>query len=191
MTATVGYSGKVGGITFDDGVPAGGFAAGLPGSVADYFRRKGYRLEGGRMVRDRFKWEQPDARDAGDDGSGIRTIGTRLRDASVKPEAQDFLPPTNAGAADPHGPEVVSPGLHAVEGVRPVAPGVVPPPPPQQEAKETAATAAATSTTAAADLPKKGDKVADWRAYAISQGLDPDEAATLSKPKLVERFGKS
>jgi hypothetical protein len=35
-------------------------------------------------------------------------VGTPLRDASVDPHEDDYLPPTNAGAADPHGPDVVS-----------------------------------------------------------------------------------
>lgn len=34
--------------------------------------------------------------------------GTRIRDAAVDPLPTDFLPPTNAGEADPHGPEVIA-----------------------------------------------------------------------------------
>lgn len=37
--------------------------------------------------------------------------GSRLRDAAVEPHPDDHLAPTNAGKADPHGPEVVSPGI--------------------------------------------------------------------------------
>lgn len=35
-------------------------------------------------------------------------IGTPLRDAAVDPRPGDFLVPTNAGLADPHGPRVVA-----------------------------------------------------------------------------------
>lgn len=52
-------------------------------------------------------------------------VGTQLRDASVDPREGDFLVPTNAGHADPHGPDVVSPEIHASQGVRPVKGGDV------------------------------------------------------------------
>jgi hypothetical protein len=35
-------------------------------------------------------------------------LGTPLRDAAVDPKPEDFLPPTYAGQANPHGPHVVS-----------------------------------------------------------------------------------
>jgi hypothetical protein len=35
-------------------------------------------------------------------------IGTQLRDAAVDPSPSDLLPPTNAGTADPHGPDCVA-----------------------------------------------------------------------------------
>ncbi|MEK8108663.1 hypothetical protein NKG94_34515 [Micromonospora sp. M12] len=52
-------------------------------------------------------------------------LGTRLRDAAVDPREGDFLPPVNAGKANPHGPEVVAPGIHAVSGPGPIVPGPV------------------------------------------------------------------
>ena len=56
-------------------------------------------------------------------------IGTPLRDAAVSPSAVDFLAPSNAGAVgelgNPHGPNVISPGLHGDESVRTIATGVV------------------------------------------------------------------
>lgn len=52
-------------------------------------------------------------------------FGTKLRDAAVDPEKSDFLPPTNAGKEDPHGPDVVSPEIHASQGIRPVKGGEV------------------------------------------------------------------
>ena len=61
-----------------------------------------------------------DARDAG----VPILIGSPLRDAAVDPKPWDFLPPTNAGEADPHGPLVVAPGLHGV-GPKPIRGGEV------------------------------------------------------------------
>lgn len=63
---------------------------------------------------------------------------TAMRDAAVDPEASDFLPPTNAGDEDPHGPLVISPGIHANEGMHPVTPGAVSSTAATQEAAETA-----------------------------------------------------
>ncbi len=51
-------------------------------------------------------------------------IGSPLRDAAVDPKPWDFLPPTNAGEADPHGPLVVAPGIHGV-GPKPIRGGEV------------------------------------------------------------------
>ena len=52
-------------------------------------------------------------------------VGAKLRDAAVDPQPGDFLAPTNAGQANPHGPDVVSPEIHASQGVRPVKGGDV------------------------------------------------------------------
>ncbi len=55
--------------------------------------------------------------------------GHVMRDAAVTPNAKDFLAPTNAGVegpdGNPHGPTVVSPGIHALGEVHPVTPGPV------------------------------------------------------------------
>ena len=51
-------------------------------------------------------------------------VGSPLRDAAVDPKPWDFLPPTNAGEADPHGPLVVAPGIHGV-GPKPIRGGEV------------------------------------------------------------------
>ena len=75
-----------------------------------------------------------DARDAG----VPILLGTPLRDAAVDPQPQDFLPPTNAGEADPHGPLVVAPGIHGV-GPKPIRGGeVFVGNPAKQDAAETA-----------------------------------------------------
>lgn len=88
-----------------------------------YFRKAGYTVTDTN--------EPADPRDV----TEVR-LGTPLRDAAVDPRAGDFLPPTNAGDANPHGPECVSPGLHAVPPA-PIAPGVVPDEAKAQETKET------------------------------------------------------
>lgn len=64
------------------------------------------------------------------------------RDGAVDPLPGDYLGPTNAGAdgalGNPHGPSVVSPGIHAEQGARPVRPGAVSGTPATQSAEETA-----------------------------------------------------
>ena len=76
-------------------------------------------------------------------GASVRSIGTTLRDAAVNPVASDFLPPLNAGevgnTGNPHGFNVVAPGIHGTPD-RPVVPGSVGTPA-EQEVKETAAAA--------------------------------------------------
>jgi hypothetical protein len=125
------FEGEVAGVRFEDGQ-----AEVERGSAAfQYFRAAGYRVEG-QPERDPAP-EPPDPRDLGQDGDGIVVVGTRLRDAAVDPRPEDFLPPTNAGLANPHGPLVVSPGLHASE-TGPIAPGAVSSTPAVQQAKETA-----------------------------------------------------
>lgn len=56
-------------------------------------------------------------------------IGTPTRDGAVTPRPSDFLGPTNAGEegeqGNPHGPHVVSPGIHASEHVSTIRPGPV------------------------------------------------------------------
>jgi hypothetical protein len=75
-----------------------------------------------------------DARDAAEPIN----LGSPLRDAAVDPKPWDYLPPTNAGEADPHGPLVVAPGIHGV-GPKPIRAGeVFVDDPKKQEAAETA-----------------------------------------------------
>lgn len=82
-------------------------------------------------------------------------VGTSLRDAAVTPAASDFLAPSNAGAAgelgNPHGPNVISPGLHADESVRTIKPGPVGAAPDPQESDELESLIAAQPT---ADTPE-------------------------------------
>lgn len=118
--------------------PAGKAAAGLdaPGgnrfdddgsfttddeAVVAYCRSVGYGVGGSRPTPVEVP-EAPDPRKL--DNGGITPVGTPLRDAAVDPHKTDFLPPTNAGKANPHGPLVVAPGIHAVE-TQVVRPGPV------------------------------------------------------------------
>lgn len=39
-----------------------------------------------------------------------------------------------------------------------------------------------------AALPRKSASAADWREYAVANGMSADEAATMSRDQLVERF---
>lgn len=116
--------------------PAGAFAAGTDGpggltfdeigvaytdneQIIAYAKRHGYGIGSSDPVTP-APAPQPDARDVG----GVQQVGTPLRDAAVDPKPQDFLPPTNAGKADPHGPLVVAPEIHA-SGTQVIRPGEV------------------------------------------------------------------
>lgn len=126
----------IGGVEFKDGV--GEVDEGNTAVLA-YFRRKGYGI--GKPARKPDQAESPDPREV----SNLRS-GTPLRDAAVDPKPGDFLPPTNAGEANPHGPLVVAPQIHAAEqGPKPIVAGAVPADPADQEAKETAAVKQAAS----------------------------------------------
>lgn len=105
------FAGSVGTVRFEAGVA----------SVDDdtpemaYFRRRGYGIG---------KPAEPDPAptvDARDFAEAV-PFGSPLRDAAVDPQPSDFLPPTNAGEADPHGPLVVAPGIHG-EGPAGIRPG--------------------------------------------------------------------
>lgn len=108
------YSGRIGDVVFKDGVAETDDRA-----VIQYCQGAGYKVSG-ETLNPREEHEVPDPREVGDEVSG-----TRLRDAAVDPREGDFLPPTNAGQANPHGPEVVAPGIHAVAGPGPIVPGPV------------------------------------------------------------------
>lgn len=110
----------------------------LPDGIRDYMLSAGYKVgrkQGQAVVTlDGNTIEEPvvDSRDV----SNI-LVGTELRDAAVDPEPGDFLAPVNAGEADPHSPNVVSPEIHAAVGPGPIAPGTVGEPG-YQDAKESA-----------------------------------------------------
>lgn len=102
-------------LSFKDGVAD---AKDAPEGVLAYLRGVGFTVDGKTV-------EQPEAPEPIDSRDITETqIGTKARDAAVDPQAEDFLPPVNAGKADPHGPKVVAPQIHAAKE-QPVRPGKV------------------------------------------------------------------
>lgn len=94
----------------------------LPDGVRQYMQGAGYKIDGKAIEQDQLaEIEQVDPRKVAE----LEQVGTPLRDAAVDPKPEDFLAPTNAGEANPHGPEVVSPEIHASQGVRPIKGGEV------------------------------------------------------------------
>ena len=108
------FNGRIGNVVFEDGVAETDDPA-----VIQYCQGAGYKVSG-KTLNPPAETEVPDPREVTDE-----PVGTRLRDAAVDPREGDFLPPTNAGQANPHGPEVVAPGIHAVSGAGPIVPGPV------------------------------------------------------------------
>lgn len=105
-------------LEFQDGVAE---ADDLSDGARLYLTQNGYGLGSKQPSPVEDASARPDSRDY----DTPEQFGARLRDAAVDPQPGDFLAPTNAGTADPHGPDVVSPEVHASQGVRPVAPGDV------------------------------------------------------------------
>lgn len=135
---------------------------------------------------------------------GPEQVGTRLRDAAVDPRPEDFLPPTNAGQANPHGPLVVSPEIHG-EGVKPIHPGPVTPGDPKaQEQRETALAeavlvdngdvadvvqAAAEANPQPEEPPAKGAAKATWVDWAVARGASREAAEQATKGDLIAQYG--
>lgn len=119
-----GFNGVVVGVAF-----SGGVAETTNQAAISYFRRHRYGVNG----------PPPESSPATVDSRDVttQTVGTRLRDAAVDPRHGDFLAPTNAGKADPHGPDVVAPGIHGTPP-GPPRPGKVSDDPKVQDAAETA-----------------------------------------------------
>lgn len=108
------FNGEIGGVKFENGVAETDNV-----SVIGYAQSAGYKVSG-KTLNPRPDVEIADPRDLDSEA-----VGTRLRDAAVDPRPEDFLAPVNAGEANPHGPEVVSPEIHASNGPAGVRPGVV------------------------------------------------------------------
>jgi hypothetical protein len=191
------YNGMVAGVQFFEGNAS---VASNNRAAMDYFKRAGYGIG------------QPAAQQVAPitatyhQQTGV-VLGTPLRDASVQPRASDYLPPTNAGHADPHGPLVVAPGIHGLE-TKPIRPGdVAVDNPDQQNVDETelaqriyvdgepvpeviqqiGALAQAYALPAVAgpdDAPPTRASKADWVAYAVARGMAEDDANDMSKADL-------
>ena len=162
-----GFKGTVAGVEFDKGVGETDNDNALA-----YFRRKGYGISGSKPTgtSPTEAPEPADPREVSD-----QRVGTPIRDAAVDPQPGDFLAPTNAGDANPHGPDVVNPELHASQGVRPVKGGDVHVDDTDaQDADESAHAEAATDGT-----PVPGSETAaELKGQALDDAL---EAAGLSK----------
>lgn len=198
-----------GGVEFRDGVAELDLDKPEHRAALSYFRDKGYGVADEEPVQP----EQPvppDSREVG----GQKQIGTELRDAAVNPKPSDFLAPVNAGQADPHGPLVVAPGVHALPP-GPIVPGDVHVDDPRvQEANETAVAeavlvegrdvgevtqAAAEHNGATAAEPKRPAVNApkdEWLTFAQhvdrTAGVPEDhtDPADLTKAELIDRYGK-
>lgn len=105
-------------LKFEDGVAT--HDGDLSDGLRAYLAQVGYGLGSSKATPPPADPEPVDPTTLGDG-----QVGTKLRDAAVDPRPDDFLAPTNAGQANPHGPDVVSPEVHASQGVRPIKPGDV------------------------------------------------------------------
>lgn len=192
------YAGISAGIQFRGGV-AEVDEASHPAAMA-YFRRSGYGIgrRPGAIAEETGGSHQP--------VPPVVHRGTPLRDAAVDPMPGDFLPPINAGEADPHGPLVVSPEIHAAP-TGPIRPGpVAVDDPDRQSAEETrlaeavrvdqqdvgGATVAAAIEADAPDAPSiPGARAtkAEWVDHAESRGIARDEAEDMTIAQIRERLG--
>jgi hypothetical protein len=199
FTPVADYTGEVAGVAFEQG--RGEVERGS--AAYRYFRQQGYGI--GRQTDRPAVPEPVDPRTLGTNGDGIAHVGTRLRDAAVDPQPGDFLVPTNAGAANPHGPLVAAPGIHAAPPA-PIVPGAVSKDPAEQDRRETAMAErvlvegqdvrAATTSSAASGLqrPPQSAVKADWVAYATDhpdedRRLSREDAEALTKQQLIELYG--
>lgn len=89
-----------------------------PEGVVAYLRSNGFTVDGNTV-------DAPEPAKVIDSRDIVEEqVGSKARDAAVDPQPEDFLPPVNAGKADPHGPKVVAPQIHATPE-QPVRPGPV------------------------------------------------------------------
>ena len=116
----------------------------LTPGLRSFLERNGYGIgDGEAKGRERTQVQPPDPRKV-----SAQRVGTPIRDGAVDPRDKDFLGPTNAGDANPHGTDVVNPEIHASQGVRPVKAGPVHvDDPSEQDRAEKAHAAAATDGT--------------------------------------------
>lgn len=121
ITAPSGFSGQSTfgphTLNFTDGKAQ--FDGDMSDGLRDYLFRNGYKVGNKAGAPTEDVPEPPDPRDYAEP---IET--SQVRDAAVDPREGDYLPPINAGQANPHGPLVVAPGIHGAPG-KPIHPGPV------------------------------------------------------------------
>lgn len=144
----------------------------LNAGVKAYLKEQGYGLGSRKASATDAPPEPLDPRSAAAD----EQVGTKIRDAAVDPLEGDFLAPTNAGEANPHGSTVVSPEIHASEGVRPVKGGFVhvDDPAAQDAAEKAHATAATDGTPVTVTDAEKADQP-----DPLPTGADPAPGADV------------
>jgi hypothetical protein len=167
-------------LEFKNGVAE--FDGDLPAGVRLYLQGAGYGID-----TDPDEPETPTVPDPRE--QTLEQIGTPLRDAAVDPKPEDFLAPTNAGKegeqGNPHGPNVVSPEIHASQGVRPVKAGDVHvDDTDKQDAAETGHAEQETFETPEPAAPAGNASKADWHAYAIAQGIPEESLEDLSRDEI-------
>jgi hypothetical protein len=151
----------------------------LPAGVRLYLQGAGYGIDADP--------EEPETTEPADPREVTEErLGTPLRDAAVDPKPEDFLAPTNAGKANPHGPDVVSPEIHASQGVRPVKGGEVHVGEPAKQ--DAAETEHATKGTFEAGAPAGNASKAEWHAYALTQGFTEEGLEGRTRDELRDLF---
>jgi hypothetical protein len=193
-----GYNERIGDVLFKDSVAETDNIG-----VIMYCRSAGYEVDG--------TVDNPAARPlpAVDSSKTHQMLGTQLRDAAVDPQPADFLPPVNAGQADPHGPEVVAPGLHAAPP-GPIVPGLVADEAATQQDLETDAARrvlvdqqpvpAATAdlakantadSSASVEVPAGNASQETWAGWVIATHpeLDADSVRQIKRDDLREQYG--
>lgn len=154
-----------------------------------YLLAQGYGIDNAHPAEQQPAAVVVDSRDA----TGPQQVGTPLRDAAVDPAPGDFLAPVNAGQADPHGPDVVAPGIHAEQGVRPVKGGPVHVgnPAAQDEAETDHAEAATNGGEVTDDIeqPAGNASTEAWRVYALANGASQDDVADATRDELRGQYG--
>jgi len=178
-------------LDFEDGVCD--YDGELPDGVRSYLLGAGFKVGSaqGRVPEslDGAAVPDDDSVDARDYAEPTQ-VGSRIRDAAVDPRPEDFLAPANAGKGDPHGPEVVSPEVHASQGTRPVKPGDVhvddPAVQDQAETEHAEESTDGTPVTDGVEPPAGNASREDWAAYVIALGQDTGD---LGRDELRDQYG--
>lgn len=155
-----------------------------------YLSSNGYGLDGATAAKAQDAPEPVDPRKLDEESSHV---GTKLRDAAVDPQPGDFLAPTNAGKANPHGPDVVSPEVHASQGVRPVKAGEIHVD--DVDAQDDAEKAHTEDATDGGPVPGS-EPAADLKGAALDEaleeaGLSKSGSADEKRARLAEHRGEA